>query len=112
MGIVLATLPIGIVGLALSRILNECATPIRGLKVIGVASLLMGLLLALAKILCRHTRKVEDMSLCYALSVLPRLERWYPNKEFTTNKSAQPLMSACESLDEISVGLRSRLLST
>jgi hypothetical protein len=52
------------------------------------------------------------MSLCYALSVLPRLERWYPNKEFTTNKSAQPLMSACESLDEISVGLRSRLLST
>jgi undecaprenyl-diphosphatase len=68
-GIVLATIPIVIAGLALSRILNECATPMRGLKVIGVASLLMGLLLALAEILCRHTRKVVDMSLWDALMV-------------------------------------------
>jgi undecaprenyl-diphosphatase len=68
-GVVLATIPIVIAGLALSRVLNECATPIRDLWVIGVASLVMGLLLALAEILCRHTRKVEDMSLWDALIV-------------------------------------------
>ncbi len=68
-GIVLATIPIGIAGLALSSTLNACGTPLRGLTVIGYASLGMALLLALAEIMCRHRREVRDMRLVDAIIV-------------------------------------------
>jgi undecaprenyl-diphosphatase len=68
-GIVLATLPIVIAGWALAQVLNACGTPLRGLAVIGMASVVMALLLAIAEILCRHTRNMDGMRLRDALIV-------------------------------------------
>lgn len=67
--IVLATIPIGIAGLALSSLLNACGTPLRGLMVIGVSSLAMAVLLAIAELSCRHRRVVGEMRLRDALIV-------------------------------------------
>src|SRR6476620_11464954 len=50
---VLATVPIGIAGLALAPLLNECGSPLRSVAVIGWACLAMSLLLALAELVCR-----------------------------------------------------------
>jgi undecaprenyl-diphosphatase len=69
MGVVLGTIPIVIAGLALSPILNRCDSPLRGLPVIGIACLVMGILLAVAELVARHERKVEDMKLRDALIV-------------------------------------------
>ena len=44
--IVLATIPIGIAGLALSSTLNACNSPLRGLMVIGISCVVMAVLLA------------------------------------------------------------------
>src|ERR1700751_4922182 len=44
-GIVIGTIPIGIAGLALARLLNTCTSPIRGLVVVGIACIVMALLL-------------------------------------------------------------------
>jgi undecaprenyl-diphosphatase len=60
MAIVLATIPIAILGLSLSSILNACGTPLRSLQVIGGASLFMALMMALAEVLARHRRTVEQ----------------------------------------------------
>ncbi|TIS41158.1 MAG: undecaprenyl-diphosphate phosphatase, partial [Mesorhizobium sp.] len=49
-GIVLATVPIVIAGLALSSVLNACNSPLRGLAVIGWACIAMAVLLALSEI--------------------------------------------------------------
>jgi undecaprenyl-diphosphatase len=67
--IILATIPIGIAGLALSSTLNACDSPLRGLMVIGIASLAMGVLLAVAEIVCRHRRTMDQMGLGSALIV-------------------------------------------
>jgi undecaprenyl-diphosphatase len=67
--IVLATVPIGIAGLALAGVLNTCNSPLRGLAVIGWACIVMAALLALAEIAARHARKIEDASLIDALLV-------------------------------------------
>lgn len=69
MAIVLATIPIVIGGLLLSPVLNACNSPLRGLLVIGWASLVMSLLLALSEILCRHRRTLESGTLLDALIV-------------------------------------------
>ncbi len=68
-GIVLATLPIGIAGLALSGVLNACNSPLRGLMVIGVASIGMAVLLGISELTCRHERGVGQMRLRDALIV-------------------------------------------
>ncbi|MGL4302940.1 MAG: undecaprenyl-diphosphate phosphatase [Sphingomonas sp.] len=65
----LATLPIVIVGAALSTILNQCASPLRSLTVIGWACIGMALLMALTEITARHRRTVESSSLVDALLV-------------------------------------------
>ncbi|WP_262020394.1 undecaprenyl-diphosphate phosphatase [Pseudomonas sp. Pse35] len=65
--IVLATVPIGIAGLALSSTLNACNSPLRGLMVIGISCVVMAVLLALAEV--RHTRDVSLMRLRDALIV-------------------------------------------
>src|SRR5215472_17147786 len=57
MGIVLATIPIVIVGFALKRILNECGPPFRTPVVIGAACFVMALLMGLAELSARHTRE-------------------------------------------------------
>jgi undecaprenyl-diphosphatase len=67
--IVLATIPIGIAGLALAGVLNTCNSPLRGLAVIGWACIVMAALLALAEIAARHARKIEDASLLDAMLV-------------------------------------------
>jgi len=67
--IILATIPIGIAGLALSHVLNSCGSPLRSLSVIGYSCLGMAALLALAELACRHRRTVEQMRLRDALIV-------------------------------------------
>ncbi|TAM35976.1 MAG: undecaprenyl-diphosphate phosphatase [Burkholderiaceae bacterium] len=67
--IVIATIPIGIAGLALSSLLNACDSPLRALLVIGISSVVMAVLLAAAELSCRHTRIVEGMRLKDALIV-------------------------------------------
>jgi undecaprenyl-diphosphatase len=67
--IVLATIPIGLVGLALSNTLNACGSPLRTLTVIGWASIVMAILLALAEIHSRHRRTLENVTLVDAMIV-------------------------------------------
>jgi undecaprenyl-diphosphatase len=67
--IVLATIPIGIAGLALAGVLNTCNSPLRSLAVIGWACIVMAALLALAELAARHARKIEDASLTDAMLV-------------------------------------------
>jgi undecaprenyl-diphosphatase len=67
--IVLATIPIGVAGLALAGVLNTCNSPLRSLSVIGWACIVMAALLALAEVAARHSRKTEDASLMDALLV-------------------------------------------
>jgi undecaprenyl-diphosphatase len=58
--IILATIPIGIAGLLLKPMLNACNSPLRSLSVIGWACIVMAVLLALAEIVARHRRTLED----------------------------------------------------
>jgi undecaprenyl-diphosphatase len=67
--IVLATIPIGVAGLALAGVLNTCNSPLRSLSVIGWACIVMAALLALAEVAARHARKTEDASFIDALLV-------------------------------------------
>jgi undecaprenyl-diphosphatase len=67
--IVLATIPIGLTGLALSTTLNACGSPLRTLAVIGWASIVMAILLALAEIYARHKRTLENVTLTDAMVV-------------------------------------------
>jgi len=69
LAIILATIPICIAGLALSRVLNACGSPLRSLSVIGWSCIGMALLLAVAEVACRHRRSVEQMRLRDALLV-------------------------------------------
>jgi undecaprenyl-diphosphatase len=68
-GIVIATMPIGIAGLALSNLLNTCNSPLRSLSVIGWASVAMAILLAGAELFARHKRTIGDASLADALLI-------------------------------------------
>ena len=67
--IILATIPIGIVGLSLSHVLNSCGSPLRSLSVIGYSCIGMGLLLAISELACRHRRTVGEMRLRDAIIV-------------------------------------------
>jgi undecaprenyl-diphosphatase len=67
--IVIATIPIGIAGLALAKTLNKCGSPLRAVGVIGWACLVMAALLALAEIAARHKRKIESATFLDALLV-------------------------------------------
>ncbi|MCW5297438.1 undecaprenyl-diphosphate phosphatase [Herbaspirillum lusitanum] len=67
--IVLATIPIGIAGLVLSHVLNACGSPLRSLSVIGWSCIAMAILLAIAELVCRHRRTVDQMRLSDALIV-------------------------------------------
>jgi undecaprenyl-diphosphatase len=68
-GIVIGTIPIGIAGLALAKLLNTCGSPIRGLEVVGVACIVMAILLGLAEVLARHQRAFERAGLLDCLIV-------------------------------------------
>ncbi len=60
--IVLGTIPIGVAGLTLARLLNTCGTPLRGLVVVGGACIVMAILLALAELYARHNRTIRDVT--------------------------------------------------
>jgi undecaprenyl-diphosphatase len=68
-GIVLATIPIGIVGLLLSGLLNACNSPFRGLQVIAMASIFMAVLLGISEWKCAHTRVMDDLKMKDAILV-------------------------------------------
>src|SRR5437899_1266285 len=68
-GIVLATVPIILVGLALSGVLNACNSPLRGIAVIAWACIVMALLLALSEIYARHRLTLDKVSVLDALLV-------------------------------------------
>jgi undecaprenyl-diphosphatase len=68
-GIMVATIPIGIAGIALSSLLNACNSPLRGLMVIGISSIVMASLMGISELTCSHRRRVEDMRLRDALIV-------------------------------------------
>ncbi|HTZ04094.1 MAG TPA: undecaprenyl-diphosphate phosphatase [Xanthobacteraceae bacterium] len=67
--IVLATIPIGIAGLALAKLLNTCNSPLRAISVIGWTCLIMGALLVVAEIWARHSRTIAKATLSDALIV-------------------------------------------
>jgi undecaprenyl-diphosphatase len=67
--IALATVPIGIAGLALSKVLNTCGSPLRALPVIGVSCIVMAVLLAVAEIVARHKRTIDHVNLVDAMIV-------------------------------------------
>jgi undecaprenyl-diphosphatase len=67
--IVLATIPIVIAGWALAGLLNTCHSPLRSLRVIGWACIVMAILLALAELYARHQRTVTNASLTDAITV-------------------------------------------
>jgi undecaprenyl-diphosphatase len=67
--IILATIPIGIVGLLLAKLLNTCNSPLRDVSVIGWACVVMALLLGFAEICARHRRTIEDVSFVDAMLI-------------------------------------------
>lgn len=67
--IMLATLPLVFFGVLLSKWLNTCNSPLRTLPVIGVASIVMAILLALAEKFCAHRRTLDDVTLKDAMLV-------------------------------------------
>jgi undecaprenyl-diphosphatase len=67
--IILATVPIGLAGVALAGVLNACGSPLRTLSVIGWACLVMALLLAFAEVYARHKRTIAQASMVDALLV-------------------------------------------
>jgi undecaprenyl-diphosphatase len=68
-GIVVATVPIGVAGIALSSVLNACNSPLRGLMVIGISSIAMAVLMGISELTCSHRRTVSEMRLRDALLV-------------------------------------------
>ncbi len=67
--IVLATIPIGIIGLLLASVLNACNSPLRAISVIGWACVAMAFLLGAAEIRARHRRVINDASFVDAMLV-------------------------------------------
>jgi undecaprenyl-diphosphatase len=67
--IVLATVPIGIAGLALAKLLNTCNSPLRAISVIGWACIAMAVLLAIAEIWARHRRTIKNSTVVDAIVV-------------------------------------------
>ena len=67
--IALATVPILVAGALLSRVLNQCNSPLRTIPAIGWACLVMAVLLALAELLARHRRTMAQASLLDAVIV-------------------------------------------
>lgn len=67
--IILATIPIGIVGLGLSKLLNTCGSPLRTLPVIGISCIVMSALLAVAELYAKHKRTIDHVNLRDAMIV-------------------------------------------
>lgn len=61
--IIAATIPIGIAGLALSKILNACNSPLRTPLLIGSASFVVALIMGLAELTASHKRSGDSLTL-------------------------------------------------
>ncbi len=68
-GIVLGTIPIVVLGVVLSKLLNTCDSPLRSLWVIGGSCVVMAILLAIAEITARHERDITEVRLRDAIYV-------------------------------------------
>jgi undecaprenyl-diphosphatase len=83
LGILLGTIPLIIAGGLLRPLLNGCHSPMRGLLVIGIASIVMSLLLAVAEKTASHRRTFDQITLkdgilvglAQALSFIPGVSR-------------------------------------
>jgi undecaprenyl-diphosphatase len=62
-GIILGTLPIVVLGVLLSKLLNTCDSPLRSLWVIGGSCIVMSVLLAIAELTARHERDITEVRL-------------------------------------------------
>jgi undecaprenyl-diphosphatase len=60
-GIILGTIPICVLGLAVKSLLEQENSPLRALNVIGIASIVMGLLLLLAERCNKKTRNLSQI---------------------------------------------------
>ena len=82
-GVLVGTIPISIVGLLLKKTLNACHSPFRTLTVIGIASIVMALLLAITEKFGKRTRDFNKLSLqdgiwvglAQALALIPGVSR-------------------------------------
>ncbi len=63
LGIVLGTLPLLLAGAVLRPVLNGCHSPLRGLLVVGFASIGMSILLGIAEKFARHRRTFSQITL-------------------------------------------------
>ena len=68
-GIILATIPIGLAGIALSSWLNACGTSLRAPWVIGAASLTMAVLLAITELVSTHRRTSSRVTIMDCLLI-------------------------------------------
>jgi undecaprenyl-diphosphatase len=59
----LGTIPIGLVGLAMSKLLNTCGSPLRTLPVIGLSCIVMAILLGVAERMASHKRTLDHVTL-------------------------------------------------
>lgn len=67
--IVLATIPIGIAGLLLTKVLNQCNSPLRTPMVVGIACVAMAALMGWAELKAQHRRGGEKLTLLDALLI-------------------------------------------
>jgi len=82
-GVLIGTIPIGIAGLLLKKTLNACNSPFRALTVVGIASIVMALLLAIAEKRGKRNRDFSKLSLqdgvwvglAQALALIPGVSR-------------------------------------
>ncbi len=63
LGILLGTIQVAVAGLLLKPVLNGCHSPLRGLLVVGCASIVMSLLLGAAEKFARHRRTFGQVTL-------------------------------------------------
>jgi undecaprenyl-diphosphatase len=67
--IVIATIPIAVVGSALRHLLNQCDSPFRLLMVVGAACFVMAVLMGIAELAARHTRETDKLTYGQALLI-------------------------------------------
>jgi undecaprenyl-diphosphatase len=67
--IVIATIPIGIAGLALSRILNACDSPLRTPLLVGAASFVVALIMGAAELVASHKRSATGITVIDAIVI-------------------------------------------
>lgn len=63
LGLILSTLPLAVVGLLVKKSINAPDSPFRTLQVIGIASIVMSLLLALAEMQGKHEREFNQLTI-------------------------------------------------